>query len=120
MTNVEEALLRARAQVLHDLEKSGAADPSSVSALEEIVSARRWWVTEWDEGPAYVAGLVAQALQDRLLEDRGRWPLCPRCPDATHALYIHPDLGGPDPVWVCEASGQEIAPLGALTDAAAT
>lgn len=120
MTDIEEALLEARAQVLHDLEKTGAADAASVSALEDVVSARRWWVAEWDEAPAYVAGLIAQDLQDRLLEDRGRWPLCPRCPDATHALYIHPDLGGPDPVWTCEESGQAVAPLGALTGAAAT
>lgn len=118
MTDVDDALLGARARVLHDLEATGAADPSSVSALEEVVSARRWWVTEWEEATTYVAGLVAQDLQDRLLEDRGRWPLCPRCEGATHALYIHPELGGPDPVWVCEERGQEVAPLGALTGAA--
>jgi hypothetical protein len=120
VTNVDEALLSARALVLHDLEVSGAADPASVSTLEEVVAARRWWVTEWDQAPAYVAGLVAQDLQDELLEERGRWPLCPRCEDATHALYIHPDLGGPDPVWVCEETGQEVAPLGGLSGAAAT
>jgi hypothetical protein len=120
VTNVDEALLRARAQVLHDLDASGVADATTVSTLEEVVAGRRWWVTEWDQAPAYVAGLVAQDLQDRLLEERGRWPLCPRCEDATHALYIHPDLGGPDPVWVCEETGQEVAPLGALSGAAAT
>jgi hypothetical protein len=116
----DEALLRARALVLHDLTVTGAADPVSVSVLEEVVSERRWWVRQWDQAPAYVAGLVAQDLQDRLLEERGRWPLCPRCESATHALYIHPDLGGPDPVWVCEESAQEVAPLGALTGAATT
>ena len=26
------------------------------------------------------------------------------------------DLGGPDPVWVCEESGDVIAPLGGLGD----
>jgi hypothetical protein len=31
-----------------------------------------------------------------------------------HALHIQPDLGGPDPVWVCEMSGDVIAPLGGL------
>ena len=120
MPDVDEALLRARAVVLHDLEASGAADPDSVSALEAAVSARRWWVSQWDQGPAYVAGLVAQDLQDQLLEERGRWPLCPRCEDATHALYIHPDLGGPDPVWVCEETGQEVAALGGLNGGGAT
>lgn len=120
MTDVDEALLRARAQVLHDLEATGAADPASVSALEEAVAGRRWWVTEWDQAPAYVAGLVAQDLQDRLLEERGRWPLCPRCEHATHALYIHPDLGGPDPVWICEETSREVAPLGGLSGGAAT
>jgi hypothetical protein len=120
VTDVDESLLRARAWVLHDLEATGAADPASVSALEEVVAARRWWVTSWEEAPTYVAGLVAQDLQDALLEARGRWPLCPRCEEATHALYIHPDLGGPDPVWVCEESGEPISPLGALNGAAAT
>lgn len=117
---MDEVLLQARAQVLADLEASGAVDPTSVSMLEEAVAGRRWWVTEWDEAPAYVAGLVAQDLQDKLLDHRGRWPLCPVCEDATHALYIHPDLGGPDPVWVCEESGQQVAPLGRLNDASAT
>ena len=120
VTNVDEALLRARAQVLHDLEATGVADAATVSTLEEVVAGRRWWVTEWDQAPAYVAGLVAQELQDRLLEERGRWPLCTRCEDAAHALYIHPDLGGPDPVWVCEETGQEVAPLGSLSGAATT
>jgi hypothetical protein len=120
MTDVDEALLQARAQVLRDLHATGAADALSVSALEEVVAGRRWWVTEWDQAPVYVAGLVAQDLQDQLLESRGRWPLCQLCEDATHALYIHPDLGGPDPVWVCEESGQQVAPLGALNGAAAT
>ena len=117
---MDEALLRARALVLHDLVATGADDPSSVSTLDDVVAARRWWVTEWEQAPAYVAGLVAQDLQDALLEERGRWPLCPHCEDATHAVYIHPDLGGPDPVWVCEESGREIAPLGALSGGATT
>jgi hypothetical protein len=120
VTDVDEALLTARARVLHDLEASGAADVVSVSALESALAERRWWVAGWDEGPAYVAGLVAQDLQDQLLEQRGRWPLCPRCEHATHALYIHPDLGGPDPVWVCEETGQEVAALGELSAGATT
>jgi hypothetical protein len=114
-----DPLLRARALVLSDLEATGATDPETVSALEEAVSQRRWWSEQWPEGQAYAAGLVAQDLQDALLESRGRWPLCPVCEDRTHALYIHPELGGPDPVWVCEQSGREVAPLGGLNGAAA-
>jgi hypothetical protein len=49
-----------------------------------------------------------------LLERAGRWPVCPSCEDATHALYVEPDLGGPDPTWVCEKAGIEIAPVGRL------
>jgi hypothetical protein len=120
MTDVDEALLEARALVLHDLESTGAADAVSVSTLEEVVAQRRWWVTSWDQAPVYVAGLVAQDLQDALLEARGRWPLCPRCEDATHALYIHPELGGPAPVWVCEETAATVSPLGRLSGAAAT
>ncbi|MDX6327064.1 MAG: hypothetical protein QOK15_3418 [Nocardioidaceae bacterium] len=117
MTSSEDPLLRARALVLSDLQATGATDPETVSALEEAVSQRRWWSAQWQEGVAYAAGLVAQDVQDALLGSRGRWPLCPVCEDGTHALYIHPELGGPDPVWVCEQTAREVAPLGRLSGA---
>ena len=41
---------------------------------------------------------------------RVRWCDAP----AEHSLYIEPDLGGPEPTWVCEESGQSMAPLGQL------
>ena len=111
-----DALMTARALVLHDLEVTGAADPDSVSALEASVSTRRWWASQWEEGQAYVAGLVAQDVQDALLDNVGRWPLCRACDELDpHALYIHPELGGPDPTWVCENSGIAVASLGHLT-----
>jgi hypothetical protein len=111
-----DALLTARALVLHDLEVTGAANPESVSVLESSVSTRRWWASQWEEGQAYVAGLVAQDVQDALLDHVGRWPLCRACDELDpHALYIHPELGGPDPTWVCENSGIAVAPLGHLT-----
>ncbi|MBA2464665.1 MAG: hypothetical protein H0V42_06790 [Nocardioidaceae bacterium] len=110
-----DVLLSARALVLHDLESTGAATPASVSALEEAVTTRRWWASQWAEGRAYVAGLVAQDLQDAILDHVGRWPICRACDElAPHALYIHPELGGPDPTWVCENSGIAVAPLGTL------
>ncbi len=110
-----DPVLSARALVLHDLEVTGVADAPTVSALEAAVSTRRWWTSQWAEGRDYVAGLVAQDVQDALLDTVGRWPLCPVCEDDdTHALYIHPELGGPDPVWVCEHSGRTVAPLGGL------
>jgi DNA-binding transcriptional MocR family regulator len=59
-------------------------------------------------------GLVAQDVQDALLERAGRWPLCKACEDGTHALYVDPDLGGPDPAWVCEQAGVVVAPIGGL------
>ena len=110
-----DALLSARALVLHDLEATSVADPASVSALEESVTTRRWWASQWEEGKRYVAGLIAQDVQDALLERVGRWPLCRACDELDpHALYIHPELGGPDPTWVCEHSGITVAPLGGL------
>jgi hypothetical protein len=114
-----DPLLTARALVLHDLEVTGAADAGSVSALEASVTTRRWWASQWAEGRQYVAGLVAQDVQDALLENVGRWPLCRACDGNVesgdpHALYIHPELGGPDPTWVCEVSGASVAPLGRL------
>jgi hypothetical protein len=111
-----DALLTARALVLHDLEVTRTADPASVSALEAAVTTRRWWASQWAEGKQYVAGLIAQDVQDALLEEIGRWPLCHACDEtAAHALYIHPELGGPGPTWVCEHSGITVAPLGGLT-----
>jgi hypothetical protein len=111
----EEAVLTARALVLRDLEATDAADPASVSALEAAVTTRRWWASQWEDGCTYVAGLVAQDVQDALLDARGRWPLCRTCENLDpHALYIRPDIGGPDPTWVCEESGIPVAPLGSL------
>ena len=108
-------LLGARGRVLRDLEVTGASDPATVSALEDSLSERRWWAEQWPEGRQYVAGLVAQDVQDALLATHGRWPVCPACgDDATHALYVHPEIGGPDPHWVCEASGTVVAKLGHL------
>jgi hypothetical protein len=111
-----DALLTARALVLHDLEVTSTADATSVSALEAAVTTRRWWASQWAEGRQYVAGLIAQDVQDALLEEIGRWPLCHACDETDpHALYIHPELGGPEPTWVCEHSGITVAPLGSLT-----
>jgi hypothetical protein len=111
----DDALMTARALVLHDLEATRAADPDTVSALEEAVTTRRWWTSQWEEGKQYVAGLIAQDVQDALLERLGRWPLCRACDYLDpHALYIHPELGGPDPTWVCETSGIAVARLGCL------
>ena len=110
-----DALMAARALVLHDLEATSAANPTSVSALEASVTTRRWWASQWEEGKQYVAGLIAQDVQDALLEESGRWPLCRACDELEpHALYIHPELGGPGPTWVCEHSGIRVAPLGGL------
>ena len=108
-------LFDARARVLADLQARGHATATAVSALEDAVSARRWWAEQWPEGEVYVAGLVAQDVQDALLETEGRWPLCTTCGDAPqHSLYIQPDLGGPDPTWVCEETGEPVAALGRL------
>ena len=58
---------------------------------------------------------VAQDVQDALLDTNGRWPLCRACDVLEpHALYVHPDLGGPDPTWVCEHAGIAVAPIGEL------
>lgn len=110
-------LYAARARVLADLQARGRATPAAVSALEDACSSRRWWVEQWPAGEEYVAGLVAQDVQDALFETVGRWPGCD-CQSAgegpPHTLYIQPDLGGPDPVWVCEVTGEVAARLGGL------
>ena len=112
---LEAVLHSARADVLRDLNTRDIADASVVSLLEDAVAQRRWWVEQWPEGAEYLLGLVAQDVQDALLESNGRWPLCHACDEGEpHALYVHPDLGGPDPTWVCEQAGIEIAPVGSL------
>ena len=107
-------LFDARARVLADLAARNHATPTAVSALEDAVEQRKWWAEQWPEGAQYVAGLVAQDVQDGLFDTAGRWPLCLTCAGPEHSLYIQPDLGGPDPMWVCEESGQAVAPLGHL------
>lgn len=114
-----DPLLAARARVLHDLAVYGLDTARTVSVVDEVLTARRWWVEQWPEGAAFVACLVAQDVQEALLESIGRWPLC--CsphPDAddevgTHELRVAPDLGE-DPHWVCEELGAVVAPVGAL------
>ncbi len=111
--DLEVALHSARALVLADLAARQVADPEIVSLVEDAVTHRRWWVGQWPEGAEFVAGLVAQDVQDALLERHGRWPLCPACADP-HALDVEPELGA-DPHWVCANSGSVVAPVGGLT-----
>ncbi|MFJ8821358.1 hypothetical protein ACIREE_06200 [Streptomyces sp. NPDC102467] len=115
---LEQALHAARALVLADLKAVDVADPDVVSLVEESITSRRWWVEQWPEGVAYVAGLVAQDVKDGLLERRGRWPLCPVCgpgsgSEGPHALDVEPELGA-DPHWVCSEAGVVVAPVGSL------
>ena len=110
-----DPLLDARARVLHDLAARGLDSVDVVDVLEDVVSERRWWVGEWPDGSSYVAGQVAQDVQDRLLDAHiGRWPRCIVC-DATdvHELHVYPELG-PEPCWRCEKSGIIVAALGEL------
>ncbi len=114
----------ARAQVLADLAARALDTPASVTLLEDACSERRWWLAQWAEGAPYIAGLIAQDVQDALADQFGRdqrdglWPVCTRCERGpVHALHVDPDLGGPDPQWVCEESGTTVAPLGRLSGA---
>ncbi|MEU5975912.1 hypothetical protein [Streptomyces sp. NPDC047315] len=115
----EQALHAARALILADLAARDVADAEVVSLVEESVAHRRWWVEQWPEGAAYVTGLVAQDVQDALLERHGRWPLCPVCDSGDpHALGVEPELGT-DPRWVCEQAGVVVARVGSLGSGAA-
>jgi hypothetical protein len=111
-----EPLLEARARVLADLEARDLACASAVSVLEDAVAQRAWWTEQWPEGIVYVAGLIAQDVQDILLDTDRRWPVCTVCDDTVplHTLAVSPDIGGPDPVWICEERGELIAPVGGL------
>ncbi|MEV6106073.1 hypothetical protein AB0M28_15345 [Streptomyces sp. NPDC051940] len=114
---LEQALHLARALVLADLGAGDVAGPDVVSLLEDSVSHRRWWAEQWPKGADFVAGLVAQDVQDALLAKYGRWPLCPVCADldegGPHALAVEPELGA-DPHWVCGKTGTAVAAVGQL------
>ncbi|MCM1969797.1 MULTISPECIES: hypothetical protein [Streptomyces] len=115
--HLEQALHAARALVLADLVAGRVAEADVVSLVEESVTERRWWVQQWPEGAGFVAGLVAQDVQDALLERYGRWPLCPVCATGDpHALDVEPELG-PDPHWVCHKAGVKVASVGNLGSA---
>ncbi|WP_127784166.1 hypothetical protein [Rhodococcus sp. X156] len=106
------ALLHARAVVLHDIVACGADVPGIVDVLDAAVHEREWWVRRWPEGMQFLAGQVAQDVQDRLVDTEGRWPPCPVHPD--EALQLEPPLGA-DPRWVCGRGCGEVAALGALS-----
>ncbi|MFF3399282.1 hypothetical protein ACFYW6_12255 [Streptomyces sp. NPDC002659] len=111
---LEQALHAARALVLADLAARDVADAGVVSLVEDAVTHRRWWVEQWPDGVEYLPGLVAQDVQDALLERHGRWPLCPVCNAGDpHALDVEPELG-PDPHWVCAKAGVVVARVGGL------
>ena len=111
----EDPLLATRALLLRDLAARGMDSAACVDVLEDAIEGRRWWVQEWPEGAAYVAGQVAQDVQDRLLDTGlGRWPRCTACDETEHhELRVTPDLGS-DPHWACEKAGIVVAPLGTL------
>ncbi|MQY13050.1 hypothetical protein SRB5_31900 [Streptomyces sp. RB5] len=114
---LEQALHLARALVLADLSAGRVTAPDVVSMLEDSVTHRRWWAEQWPQGVDFVTGLVAQDVQDALLEAYGRWPLCPVCADidasGPHALDVEPELGA-DPHWVCGKTGTAVAAIGRL------
>lgn len=111
----DEELLRARARVVADLVARALDVPSHVDLVDDVVASRRWWLEQWPEGAEHLAGQIAQDVQDAMAETAGlRWPACLACDDeVVHELRITPELG-PHPRWVCETSGQDAGPLGAL------
>jgi hypothetical protein len=112
---IEAALHAARALILADLSARDVADAAVVSLVEDAVTHRRWWLEQWPDGTEYVLGLIAQDVQDKLLEQYGRWPLCPACAEDgdPHALSVEPELG-PEPHWVCGKEAAVVAPVGQL------
>ncbi|GAA1350377.1 hypothetical protein [Streptomyces beijiangensis] len=115
LSPLEQSLHAARALVLADLAARDVADADVVSLVEDAVTQRRWWVEQWPDGTDFVLGLVAQDVQDALLEKYGRWPLCPVCgADDPHALEVEPELGA-EPHWVCAKAAVIVAPVGSLS-----
>jgi hypothetical protein len=113
--DTEKALHEARALVLRDLRVCGAETPEVVSVVEDAVAERRWWVEQWPDGAEFVAGLVAQDVQEALGEAGVRWPQCPLHVDTEddHPMSVEPELGA-DPHWVCEKDLVQVAEVGEL------
>lgn len=90
--------------------------PAYDGALVAAVAHRTWWLSQWQDGAAYVLGLLAQDLQEAVHADDPLWPACTEtsCPERHgHALFVEPDLGA-DPFWTCHRTGLPVAPVGAL------
>ncbi|MEO8329587.1 MAG: hypothetical protein ABI586_06255 [Candidatus Nanopelagicales bacterium] len=109
--DVDQALADARSRLLHDLGSTTAVTNIHVDALENALTARRAWVEPWPEGVAFLACLVAQDLQESLVDVAGRWPMCRA--DGSHQLHVEPDLGD-DPRWVCQECSIVAGPVGGL------
>jgi hypothetical protein len=118
MDTVTDALLQARARVVHDLAACGLDTAQCVSVVDEAVSSRRWWVDEWPDGAQFLACLVAQDVQEALFDAAGRWPLCSADHTRADDLPEHQLRGTPDrgegPHRVCEESGVVVARVGDL------
>ena len=54
--------------VLHDLAARGFNDAVMVTVVEDAVAERQWWLDQWPDGAEHIAGLVAQDVQDRLVD----------------------------------------------------
>ncbi|MFB7665116.1 hypothetical protein ACFC1R_14345 [Kitasatospora sp. NPDC056138] len=114
-SDIETALHAARALILADLTARDVAEAEVVSMVEKAVTHRRWWLEQWPAGTEFVLGLLAQDVQDALLEAYGRWPLCTACAadGDPHALSVEPELGA-EPHWVCGKNATVVAPVGGL------
>ena len=76
MAAVTDALLRPAPGCCTTSRRCGLDTAATVSVVDEVVTARQWWVDEWPDGAAFVTCLVAQDVQEALLDQVGRWPLC--------------------------------------------
>ncbi len=109
--DVDEALARARSQLLNDLSATIRTTPDVIDALDDAIQERRSWAQPWPEGAAFLTCLLAQDLQEALAGVVGRWPSCRM--NGEHQLHVEPDLGE-DPQWVCEDCAVVAAPVGNL------
>ena len=108
--SVHPALAAAAEAVCRDL------PAQHVAVLAAAVEERAWWLSQWEEGAAYVLGLLAQDVQESVHADDPDWPACTEvsCPaHLAHALFVEPDLGA-DPFWTCHRTGLPVAAVGRL------
>jgi hypothetical protein len=112
MPITDDQVQQVVARIARDLTATLGWERQRAEARAERVARR--FADWWEPGQDSFAFLVADAVQDEVLEDRidTTWPACPLHP--WHPLWLSWERE--PPIWRCTTTGTEVAPLGGLPD----